>query len=469
MHVSDSAALPLLPRPNRPRHTSPPPASGADDAFLGASRTSPASGAIGPFPVTGGSVPTPLDSPVHALRTPDAAAPSAISLPPLQPGDRRTFWTWDFSVMPPAAKSVQATLRALGDRSQVWVDDTAWGQGVAETDVETLSRRLEQQAPPGAVNPTRGIVDINTSYFGPPPTAIDPDPRVTVLLTPFASFNGTRMDGYFNAFDQMRDSEAWEQYQQHSNERNIVYLNTAGAPVASDYMQGVLAHELSHLQQYGRAPEQAGWIGETLGEVAMAVNGYHTDYGHVARHQKKPGSPVESETYIDYGAACLFGTYMLERYGSGFITALAGESGNGREAISRTLQASGSADTFETLVADWVVANYADAQGAVSPGHHYASLDIPAPAETVVSRDSATAEATLAPTGAAYVRVSAPEGAQVRIEGGAAAVRALTFDGRRLRVDDLDARSEVHVPAGTVLAIAAVGTAPSRYTVTPAS
>ena len=394
---------------------------------------------------------------------------TSTALPALQEGAQRDFWAWDFAVMPPAPKVVHATLRALGDRSQIWVDDSAYGQSVSAADVAALGDRLERHAPSGAVDPTRGIVDIDTAYFGPPPTGIDPDPRVTVLVTPFATFNGTSMDGYFNAFDQMPDSESWQKYQQHSNERNVIYLNAAGAPISGDYMQGVLAHELSHLLQYGRAPEQSSWLGETLAEVAMAVNGYHTDHSHVARHQRKPSSPVESETYVDYGAAYLLGTFMLERYGAGFITALAAHEGNGRGAIDATLRECGSTDTFQSLIGDWAVANYADARGAVGPGRHYASLDVPAPAETVVSSTEAHAEGSLRPTGVAYIRVDAERGARLDVEGGSAAVRALRFDGPRLSVTELDARGGVNVAAGTVLAIAAVGSEPARYTVQAAS
>lgn len=474
MHVPEGQVFPTLPRPVSfplPRPATPP-STGSGDIFVG---TTPAPITATPAttnakPTAGGTTTTTGTSVANDSPTSATTATAATTLPPLQVGDRRDFWAWDFAVMPPGPKVVHATLRALGDKAQIWVDDAAFDQTVSNADVATLSARLEQKSPPGSVNPTRGVVDINTAYFGPPPTTIDPDPRVTVLLTPFATFNGTSMDGYFNAFDQMPDSEAWGQYQQHSNERNIIYVNTAGSPVSSDYMQGVLAHEMSHLQQFGRAPEQAGWIGETLGEVAMAVNGYNTDFGHMARHQRKPSNPLESDTYVDYGAAFLFGTFLLERYGAGFISTLSGENGNGREAIERTLRATGSTDTFSSLISDWTVANYADARGAVAPGgHHYASLDIPAPAETVLAEPGAKTEGTLKPTGAAYVRIDASAGARVQIEGGAASVRALTFDGPRLRVDEVDARSGASVPSGTVLAIASVGTEPLRYTVTSAS
>jgi hypothetical protein len=394
----------------------------------------------------------------------DSFHPSArVDDPPPAPGAQRDFWTWDFAVMPPAPKRIHATLRSLGEHAAIWVDDAAWGKGVQAADIATLEKRFNRAAPSGAVDPTRGVFDIDCAYFGGLPHGIDPDPRVTILLTPFAQFNGTSLDGYFNAFDQMPDSETWSQYQQHSNEKNIIYLNTAGPSVSGDYMQGVLAHEFSHLLQFGRNPEQASWLGETMAETAMALNGYHTDFGHVARHQKRPDRPVESDTYVDYGASYLLGTYMLERYGAGFISEVAANPGSGREAIEKSLRG----DTFASLIADWSVANYADARGGIAPGHHYASLDVPAPAESIVGAGQDRVEGDLKPTGAAYVRIDVPGGARVEADG-EAAVRVMRFDGPRLHVDEIAANSDTVVPQGAVVAISSVGTSPLHYSVAPA-
>lgn len=425
MHIHDGPPI-TLPRPLPPARPAAPPASGSGDVYVPSAR--------------------PADD------------------PPPAPGARRDFWAWDFAVMPPASKPIHATLRSVGEHACIWVDDAAWGQQVRAEDVAILEDRFNRHAPSGAVDPTKGVYANDTAYFGEPPHAIDKDPRVAVLLTPFAVFNGTSLDGYFNAFDQMPDQEAWEKYQQHSNERNIIYLNTAGSPVAGDYVQGVLAHEFSHLLQFGSNPDQAGWLGESMAEVAMAINGYHTDYGHVTRHQAKPGSPLESDTYVDYGAGYLFGTYLLERYGKPFISALSAQPGAGRDAVEATMRKAGDNQRFGSLVADWVVANYADSRGVIAPGHQYASLDPPAPAETVLAQAGDRAAGTLAPTGAAYVRIDRPQ--SLRFSGdGDVALRLMRFDGERLSVQDVDPSQPLSAPQGSVLAVAAVGASPVHYAV----
>lgn len=406
---------------------------------------------------TAESTTTPASDAFVASSAPVETRPPAV-------GDKREQWVWDFAVMPPAPKLLQTTLRAVGEHGCIWVDDAAWGRTVTPAQVATLDQRFNREAPSGSVDPTKGIFDIDTKWFGGLPQGIDKDPRATILLTEFAAFNGTRMDGYFNAFDQMTDVEA-QKYGQRSNERNIIYLNTAASPIDGDYMQGVLAHEFSHLCQWGRNPDQAAWLGETLAETAMALNGYHTDYNHVARHQAKPSKPLVSDTYVDYGAAYLFGTYLLERYGKAFVPALVEQSGAGADAIDAALQKVGSPDRFGQVFDDWVVANQADARPVVSSNHHYASLDVPAPREAA-TLDAANPrfESTLKPTGVDYVRLALPAGTQVAFHGDAAAcLQLIRLDQGRLVAEKVDPSHPFQAPAEAVLAVSAGPSAALKY------
>lgn len=396
----------------------------------------------------------------------DAFVPSAAPMETRTPavGDKREQWVWDFALMPPAPKLLQTTLRAVGEHGCIWVDDAAWGKSVTPAQVETLDMRFNRQAPSGSVDPTRSIFDIDTKWFGGLPQGIDKDPRATILLSEFAVFNGTRMDGYFNGFDQMTDAEA-QKYGQRSNERNIIYLNTASSPIDGDYMQGVLAHEFSHLCQWGRNPEQAPWLSETLAETAMALNGYHTDHNHVARHQSKPSNPLISDNSVDYGAAYLFGTYMLERYGKAFIPTLVEQSGAGRDAIDAALQKVGSSDTFDNLFDDWVVANQNDARPVVSPHHHYASVAVPAPREAAtLDAQTPRFEGRLKPTGVDYVHLNLPVGTRVAFNGeGAASLQLLRLDQGRLVAEKLDPTRPFEASPDAVLTVAAGPSAPLEY------
>lgn len=356
--------------------------------------------------------------------------PEPAEAEPADVGQSKEFWTWDMSVMPPGQKRVTATCRAVGEHAYVYVDDAVWDRLVTEEDVFEVNRRLQEASPPGSVDPGKSVAEINHEYFGAPPLGLDGDPRVYVLMTEFASFKGTTMDGYFNVFDTIPDEEAQEQYGQRSNEAEIVYLNAASRRISGDYMQGVLAHEYQHLLHHPHDGEEEPWLSETLGEVAMLVNGYHTDMGHVARHQQRPERPLVSQTYVDYGACMLFGAYTLERFGKGFIQELTRDGAHGVASIDGTLERLGRPERFDSLYRDWLVANYADSRGVADPGLHYARLDVPRPAETVLGPDEEVSF-NLPPTGARYFRL---QGSQLTLTGGEGlTAELLVFEGPRMR------------------------------------
>jgi len=348
-------------------------------------------------------------------------------------GDQRTFWTWDMSVMPPAAKQVTATCRADGATGYVFVDNAVWDRLVKADDVKTLSERFEERSPSGSVDPRRGVAAIDHDWFGTPPLGLDGDPKVYLLITEMSKYMGTTLDGYFNPFDTITDAQAQEQGQR-SNEKEIIYLNAAGGgPIAGDYMQGVLAHEYQHLLHQPHDAEEESWLSETLAEVAMKVNGYHTDMGHVVRHQSKPEKPLVSQTYVDYGACMLFGTYMTERYGKSFIQELSRDPLHGTASIDATLERFGRPERFPELYRDWAVANFADSQGVAAPGLHYGSLDLPAPAELGLAAGTPL-ETTLAPTGVRYVRLQDDEAMRLKLESDqpGITVELLSLAGRKM-------------------------------------
>jgi hypothetical protein len=357
------------------------------------------------------------------------------------------------SVMPPGQKRVSSTCRATGDHTSVWVDDAVWKRLVTPQDVFTVNSRLEGNAPSGSVDPRRSIAETNHAYFGEPPVGMDGDPKVNVLLTEFASFKGTVMDGYFNAFDTLTDEQAQE-YGQRSNESEVIYLNSASQRISSDYMQGVLAHEHQHLLHHPHDDDEESWLGETLGEVAMKVNGYHTDMGHVARHQTRPDRPLVSQTYVDYGACMLFGSYLTEQFGQGFIQELSKNPENGIQSINSTLSALGQETNFSEIYSNWMVANYADSRGVATPGLHYATLDVPSPAETLIESTTHQEASSLKPTGARYYRL--PEGrmtVDLQTESDGLTVEILEFDGKKVTRKNLAEGTTLEHHADRVLCV----------------
>jgi hypothetical protein len=256
------------------------------------------------------------------------------------------------------------------------------------------------------------------------------------------------MDGYVNAFDTLTEEEAWNQYQQHSNEAEVVYLNHASRPVDSDYMLGVLAHEYQHLCHQAQDPEEESWVNEMVSEAAMKVNGYNTDMGHVARYAAKPQkTELVSQTYVSYGACFLFGSYLTERYGKTFFQELVQNPDHGTQGIDSTLQKLGRPERFQDLYKDWVVANYADSKGVSDPGLHYGTLDVPAMAEAKTIAQFPDGDAAeLAPTQVRYLKLGTSEATELDVPEGLS-VQLLSFEHGKMTRTELSGE-ECEVPAG---------------------
>ncbi|MBI4863163.1 MAG: hypothetical protein HY815_23290 [Candidatus Riflebacteria bacterium] len=321
----------------------------------------------------------PATAPELFSRTVRSSAPRVArgrSLP-VEVGTARLFWAWDLAVMPPGFKRVSATCRFTGARSIVFVEDAEWGVTVQPADVAAVADRFEISTPQGALDPARGIGDLTASVFGEFPTGLDGEHRVVLLLVKLDRFNGGAFDGYFNAFDTISESEAQAQGGQHSNETNILYLNTRGSPISSDYMLGVLAHELQHLVHQPRDPEEVSWVNESLSEAAMVVCGYPIDTAHLERFARKPETPLVTDGFVSYGACFLFGTYLYEQLGPAALRRIVEDPAHGTAGLEPTLLEAGRGQ-FGAFLEDWAVANHLASAPGAAPRYGYRSFPVPA-------------------------------------------------------------------------------------------
>ena len=321
---------------------------------------------------------------------------------PVAVGQQRTFWAWDFSVMPPGFRQVKSTCRAVGGRGLVFVEDSEWGTHVTDADLATVTSRFETSTPAGSLDSTHGIAQVVFDTFAPPPTSLDNDSHVILLFTAMASFNNTSFDGYFNAFDTLTEAEAETQHQ-HSNEAKILYLNTRGSGASSDYMLGVVAHELTHLVSHQFDDAEVSWLDESLGEAAMVACGYNTDLKHLASFCQKPETPLITTGYVSYGACFLFGTYLLEQLGPKAIGQIVRDPKHGAEGLEATLTAAGRAP-FSAFYRDWALDNLMSHYGAASFKYHYNAFDVPALTTRGIDAVPGEDAAALKPYTIRYVR-----------------------------------------------------------------
>jgi len=352
-------------------------------------------------------------------------------------GDSREFWSWDLSQMPPRDVLVPSTCRAKGEHVYVFVADDQWGDTVDQRAVDAVLAALESSTPAGSIDPGRGILPNVIEVFGSIPDALDGDPRLVVLLVELQDYGGSQFDGYFNPYNQYPDEQTMAEYGYHSNECEMITVNSAIRPPASEMTLSIFAHELEHLIHWGGDPEEVAWVDESCAEAAMVLCGYLTDIAWLEDYLARPQEPLFASDHVHYGACMLFGSYLYERFGAGFLTALVADPGTGAAGLAAPLQAAGVAGGMEALMLDWATATAGDALGAAAPrfSHPLLELDLPALAHRIDAYPQPDIGGSLPESGAAYVRLIAPAAGDLQLSVVSAPAGRLLW---RVLLDDGD-------------------------------
>lgn len=237
------------------------------------------------------------------------------------------FWVWDLTVMPPGFRQPEFELyssdKLTVDNVNVWVEKDLGRYAPTPDTLEYLRLRVTV------------MIELERELFGRQPTPPNGNRDFNIMIASLPPYekNGKKFgfDGFFNVFDQLTEAQALEQGQ-HSNERNIVYVN-AIHDVGTPYMHGVLAHELNHLITHGQYNEETNaldpWLNEMLGEAAMQLTSYYTDQAHVDAYRAHPEWPLAVNGYgLSYGGASLFAEYLMRRFDQKLIGKLAPATGN---------------------------------------------------------------------------------------------------------------------------------------------
>jgi hypothetical protein len=345
--------------------------------------------------------------------------PTRRSPPRLSPdylvGDTRDFWSWDLSQMPPQDVLVPSTCRAVGTHAYIFVADDQWGVNVVQQDVDNILDVLDNRTPDSSIDPALGIIPNEVNVFGPVPDALDSDPKAIILLMELKSYGGNQFDGFFNAYNQYPDDYTVAHYGYHSNECEMVTVNSAIRSVISDMTISILAHEFQHLIHWGGDPEEESWVNESCSEAAMVVCGFHTDIDWLNDYLGNPSVSLYDLEHVHYGACLLFGTYLYERFGAGLLRLLVADPAHGQAGITGPLSASGNPLSMDDLLLDWATATIGDHLGAGDPRYSHPLIDVGAPAmasQVVNYPLDPPLQRNLAETGAAYIRLAAPPGGE---------------------------------------------------------
>lgn len=278
---------------------------------------------------------------------------ASLSVPPVNRGPASPsigttegFWVTDLE--PVKRFRVEAALKHTTPHA-LWYVDTSLS--VSDDALRSSAQEFEDK-----------IYPVLVKTFAPN-GAIDSAP-ITVLNT---SFRGAA--GYFSSRDMYPAF-----VHQFSNQRPMIYINARALSVGTRGYVNVISHEFQHYLHWLVDPNEESWINEGMAVFAEEVAGFASGLGGVlardADVQLTDWGDEPSSNAPHYSAAYLFMRYLAQHFGgNSAVGALMAEPGDGPAGVDRFLEKSGFEERFIDVFAQWVVANFLDAQPR-TPGRY---------------------------------------------------------------------------------------------------
>lgn len=235
--------------------------------------------------------------------------------------------------------------------------------------------------------------------------------------------------GYYSSSDEYPN---W--VNPHSNQRKMIYINTAIMQPDTRIYYAVVAHELMHALQWIFDPSEATWVSEgtaelaaeaVLGRLAWSANSY----------LERPSTQLNGwiDPRLDAVAAHYGGGYLFFRYLAGILGDFksAGDillqMNDGIAGVESYFKDVAISKRFDDVFVDWALANYLR-DTSISEGQYGYSFDIKKPAATPVAGGASAIEGEISPYAIHYLEL-APSSTGLRIEfAGDTQVKAVPVD-----------------------------------------
>jgi hypothetical protein len=264
--------------------------------------------------------------------------------------------------------TLQASCYSVTDKAYIFVEK---GTSVTQDKINALADSFDR------------IYSEITKNFGMPPTKVDNDPRVDLLIMDIvdsARQNGVMTLGYFSPMDQFTNIELAPWTRRKSNETNLLYIDSISLSSNKITTEAVIAHEFTHLIQWARDPEESIWVDEGLAVYAENMLGYSDDVkSQVSVYEQNPNvSLINWDNKVEnYGASYLFFAYLSERFGGiPLISDIFKNEAQDVDGITKTLTVKGIKESFSDIFSDWVIANYLDDTNLEDGRYGYSTLDV---------------------------------------------------------------------------------------------
>ena len=270
---------------------------------------------------------------------------------------QKLFWAYNFTTN--QYYTVPATLRKTGIFSKIWVEDASWNTYVTDTVLNELLANLENYSGSTSLDPSRGIIEIDTMLFGQPPNYDGDGITDFFILDIKDSFNPATNNysfiaGYFSPSDQTNNST--------SNKMDLMYLDAYPAifyqnsyriePVLS-----TTAHEFQHLIHHHYDKNEDLWVNEGLSELAGTYCGYGLNFPDLYLQDTNQSLIKWGGEVKDYSRVNLWTLYCAEQLGLAFIKSLTQNASNGTTGFNESIANSGGTGNLNTVYSNWILAN----------------------------------------------------------------------------------------------------------------
>ena len=218
---------------------------------------------------------------------------------------------------------IDAELVYTNDVLYIWVE-----QGV-DFDLGDIKKAADKFA--SETYPT------NRNFFGSEwSPGIDNDSKLHIL---HSEQLGDSIAGYFSGADEVSGKA-----QPYSNEREMFYIHIGNAEPNSEFYNGVLSHEFQHMIHWYQDKNESTWVNEGMSELATELNGYSRGgadqvFSQIPDTQLTAWSDDPNGRTEHYGAAYLFMSYFLQRFGNEMTQAVVASDANSSESFDEVLQA----------------------------------------------------------------------------------------------------------------------------------
>lgn len=294
---------------------------------------------------------------------------------PRQIGETDTFWATNVGTN--ENFEVEATLEYVTDHAYFWVEN---GVKFNEDDMIELMDTFENQ-----------IYPTNREFFGSEwSPGVDGDEHIYIL---YAGGIGNSIAGYYSSADEYHPLA-----HEYSNAHEMFLFNADNTFLHEGFTYGVLAHEFQHMIHWYQDRNESSWLNEGFSELATFLNdlnsgGFDWVYTNNPDLQLNDWPNDQNATTPHYGAAFMFTTYFLDRFGEDATKALAADDKNGMDSVDKTLAALNATDPItgspieaDDVVIDWLIANIVK-DANVGDGryiyHNYDDSPQPSPTEYI--------------------------------------------------------------------------------------